>query len=87
MTDNKNNVPQFVACGLEMGNCPRQIPYDMAEHERIIMADLLDKVAEKIKEECGIYFDNDYSSSNQEPMYLCSEIDEVVAEMKAEVVR
>lgn len=45
-----SNIPQFVACGLEkISNCPRQIPYDMAEHDRIIMNDLLDKVAERIK--------------------------------------
>lgn len=45
MTENKD-IPQFVACGLEMGNCGYQIPYDMAEHERIIRADAIDEFAD-----------------------------------------
>ena len=86
MTDNKNNVPQFVACGLEMGNCPRQIPYDMAEHERIIMADLLDKVAEKLhKKMCS---ENCGERQCVDAMDRCvwyGYVDEVIAELKAEV--
>ena len=82
----KNDIPQFVACGLEMGNCPRQIPYDMAEHERIIITELLDKVAHELKEtfnnECPI----NYTST--QPFFTLENVrtlvDMVIAEMKAE---
>ena len=50
MAENKD-IPQFVACGLEMGNCGYQIPYDMAEHERIIRADAIDEFAKSFVEE------------------------------------
>ena len=61
MTENKD-IPQFVACGLEMGNCGYQIPYDMAEHDRIIRADAIDECIKLIggntKTIVGIVFDN-----------------------------
>lgn len=51
MAENKD-IPQFVACGLEMGNCGYQIPYDMAEHERIIRADVIDECKKIVMAEC-----------------------------------
>lgn len=51
MAENKD-IPQFVACGLEMGNCGYQIPYDMAEHERIIRADAIDECKKIVMAEC-----------------------------------
>lgn len=48
--NNNNDIPQFVACGLEMGNCPRQISYDMPEHERIIRESVIEEILEKIEE-------------------------------------
>ena len=95
----KNDIPQFVACGLEMGNCPRQIPYDMAEHERIIMTDLLDKVAEKLKAEVSICKNCmivDCDTEYFKPMCekadkgyfveeVCELVDDVITEMKIEI--
>jgi len=43
-----NNVPQFVACGLEIGNCPRQIPYNMTKHEKIIREMAIDEYRDKL---------------------------------------
>lgn len=86
-----SNIPQFVACGLEkISNCPRQIPYDMAEHDRIIMNDLLDKVAERMNYECYCKdVERPCSSSDClhcEYGYVDSEkILKVIAEMKAEI--
>lgn len=48
MTENKD-IPQFVACGLKMGNCGYQIPYDMAEHDRIIRAAAIDEVIKSLE--------------------------------------
>ena len=65
MTENKD-IPQFVACGLEMGNCGYQIPYDMAEHERIIRADAIDELVEMLTNDWGL--DIILTQSNKEKL-------------------
>lgn len=51
MAENKN-IPQFVACGLEMGNCGYQIPYDMVEHDKQIRAAAIDEVSRAMYRQC-----------------------------------
>lgn len=48
---NGDDYPQFVACGLKMENCGYQIPYDMAEHERIIRADAIEEYVTRFEAE------------------------------------
>lgn len=53
--------------------------------EEEIRAKAIDEFTEKLYEktdlECNQYFDNDYSSNNREPMYLCSDINRIIQEV------
>ena len=70
MTKNKD-MPQFVACGLEMGNCGYQIPYDMAEHERIIRADTIDELETKLVD--IILGNEEFTDWQKQEISLCLE--------------
>ena len=63
-------------------------PYD--RQEEIIKAleqePILDKIKSEI-EELDRYFDNDYFSGNNEPMYKCNEVLQIIDKYKAEMER